>query len=280
MLREELIIEEAELFNSISESRLRLFDATVLLAPQQGESGYSRYEAGHLPGAAFLDHAVLSKQQTSPMFMLLNQEELAAAIGNLGISNDTDVVLYSTDSMMWATRAWWILKYAGHPNVRVLNGGREGWSGELLTTENYYEPETFEPNLSPRMIADKEEVMTAINDDGVCTLNALPYNFYTGEADVPYAKNGHIAGSLSLSFEHMMNGHRLKPHANLAEVFSAYDKSSRIITYCGGGIAATLTASCARLIGFEDVGVYDGSMSEWLEEGLPTTLGKEPGRLN
>ena len=280
MIREELIIEEEELLNVISDSNLRLFDATVLLAPQGGESGYSRYKAGHLPGAAFLDHAALSKQHTSPMFMLLNQEELAAAIGKLGISNDSDVVVYSTDSMMWATRVWWVLKYAGHTNVRVLNGGFEAWSGELMDTENTYEPETFVPNLSPRMIAYKEEVMAAINDGGTCTLNALPYSFYTGEADVPYARNGHITGSLSLSFEHLMDGHKLKHDAALAEVFTEYDKSSRLITYCGGGIAATLTASCAQLAGFKDVGVYDGSMSEWLEEGLPTTTGKESGRLD
>ncbi len=280
MIREELIIEEEELLNVISDSNLRLFDATVLLAPQGGESGYSRYKAGHLPGAAFLDHAALSKKHTSPMFMLLNQEELAAAIGNLGISNDSDVVVYSTDSMMWATRVWWVLKYAGHTNVRVLNGGFEAWSGELMDTENTYEPETFVPNLSPRMIAYKEEVMAAINDGGTCTLNALPYSFYTGEADVPYARNGHITGSLSLSFEHLMDGHKLKHDAGLAEVFTEYDKSSRLITYCGGGIAATLTASCAQLAGFKDVGVYDGSMSEWLEEGLPTTTGKESGRLD
>ena len=280
MIREELIIEEEELLNSIGDSNLRLFDATVLLAPQGGDSGYSRYQAGHLPGAAFLDHAALSKQHTSPMFMLLNREELAVAIGNLGISNLNEVVIYSTDSMMWATRAWWVLKYAGHPNVRILNGGREGWSGELQTTEKSYEPETFIPNLSAKMIAYKEEVMTAINDSGACTLNALPYSFYTGEADVPYARNGHITGSLSLSFEHMMDGHRLKPDSDLAEVFSDYDKNRRLITYCGGGIAATLTASCAQLVGFKDVGVYDGSMSEWMEEGLPTTVGTESGQLD
>ena len=280
MIREELLIEEEELQERIDDPNLKLFDATVLMTPREGESGQSRYNDGHLPGAAFLDHAALSRQQASPMFMLLAETELAAAIGNLGISNDNDVVVYSTDSIMWATRVWWVLKYAGHNNVRVLNGGRAAWIGELVTTPHRYEAATFIPNLSHRMIAEKEEVMAAINDDATCTLNALPYSFYTGEADVPYARQGHITGSLSLSFEQMMDDHLIKPAEALADRFSIYNRSDRIITYCGGGIAATLTATCARLAGFDDVAVYDGSMSEWLEAGLPTTAGKETGQLS
>ena len=279
MFREELLIEEEELQATIDDPNLKLFDATVLLTPREGESGQSRYNDGHLPGAGFLDHAAISREQASPMFMLPGEAELAAAIGNLGISNDKDVVVYSTDSIMWATRVWWVLKYAGHSNVRVLNGGRAAWTGALVTTPHRYEATTFIPNLSPDMIADKKEVMAAINDGATCTLNALPYSFYTGEADVPYAREGHITGSLSLSFEQMMDDHLVKPTEAVVEEFSNYNRSGRVITYCGGGIAATLTATCARLAGFDDVAVYDGSMSEWLEAGLPTTAGTEPGQL-
>tara|TARA_Y100001934_G_C12285097_1_gene741923 strand:- start:183 stop:1031 length:849 start_codon:yes stop_codon:yes gene_type:complete len=279
MTRDELLIEASELASIIDKPDLRLFDATVLLNPQAGESGLSRYNDGHLPGAAFLDHLAISKQQASPMFMLPGEAELATAIGNLGIDNNSDVVIYSTDSIMWATRAWWVLRYAGHTRVRVLDGGRSGWQGKLDTNPYQYIPTTFEPNLTPAMIADKEEVLASINNGATCTINALPYSFYTGEADVPYARQGHITGSLSLSFDQMMEGEFVKSNASLEAAFDSYDKAHRLITYCGGGIAATLTATCARLVGFEDVAVYDGSMSEWLEAGLPTTQGSEPGHL-
>ena len=280
MKREELLIEADELTQLIGNPNLRLFDATVLLMPQGDETGKSRYDEGHLPGAAFLDHAVLSKAQASPMFMLPDEAELAAAIGNLGIGNDNEVVVYATDSIMWATRAWWILHYAGHRNVRVLNGGVGAWTGALETRENHYPPTTFAASLAAAMIADKDEVLQSIGNGAVCALNALPRSFYTGEADVPYAKEGHITGSLSLSFEHMLDGNQVKADEALAAQFEGYDKDDRIITYCGGGIAATLTASCALLAGFSNVGVYDGSMSEWLEAGMPTTTGSEPGELS
>ena len=280
MIREELLIEVEELQRTIDDPNLRLFDSTVLLTPQKSESGLSRYNDGHLPGAAFLDHAAISRKQASPMFMLPPETELAAAIGRLGISNNNNVVVYSTDSIMWATRLWWILKYLGHKNIRVLNGGRDAWTGALVKTPNRFEATTFVSNLSHGMIADKEEVLAAINDGATCMLNSLPHSFYTGEADIPYAREGHITGSLSMSFEKMMDGHFLKPTETLAEEFSKYETSDRIITYCGGGIAATLTASCARLVGFDDVAVYDGSLSEWLEAGLPTTTGAEPGHLS
>ena len=181
---------------------------------------------------------------------------------------------------MWATRIWWVLRYAGHRRVRVLNGGRDVWPGELETVEGQYESTNFVANISPEMIADKDEVMASIENGAVCTLNTLPHSFYTGDADVPYAKEGHITGSLSLSFEHMLEGSKVKSDADLSAQFDNYEKGDRIITYCGGGIAATLTASCALLAGFENVGVYDGSMSEWLESGLPTTTGSEPGELS
>ena len=172
MTRDELLIEASELASIIDKPDLRLFDATVLLNPQAGESGLSRYNDGHLPGAAFLDHLAISKQQASPMFMLPGEAELATAIGNLGIDNNSDVVIYSTDSIMWATRAWWVLRYAGHTRVRVLDGGRSGWQGKLDTNPYQYTPTNFEPNLTPAMIADKEEVLASINNGATCTINA------------------------------------------------------------------------------------------------------------
>ena len=280
MNKKELIIEADDLKKILNEPDLRLFDATVLLAPQNGESGLSRYNDGHLPGAAFLDHQAISKQQVSPMFMLPEIQALETAIGDLGIDNSSTVVIYSTDSLMWATRVWWVLRYAGHKNVRVLNGGRNAWSGKLETSPNFYEAATYRAEVEHEMIADKDEVLEAINTGSSCILNALPHSFYTGESDVPYAKQGHITGSASLPFDLMSDGDFLKSTKAIDRAFSGQDKNKRLITYCGGGIAATLTATCAKLMGFKNVAVYDGSMSEWLEAGLPTTKGPEPGKLN
>ncbi len=280
MSRNDILIEANELMQAMDDPALRLFDATVFLAAGPDDlSARDKYNEGHIPGAAFLDHASLSDGSSDYMFMIPDETALAEAIGKLGISNDSRVVVYASESIMWATRVYWVLTYAGHRNVRVLNGGLGAWlaaGGDTSTEPALYPEATFTTSLSPSMIAGKDEVVAAMEDGGVCTINALPHSFYTGEADVPYAKMGHITGSISHPFsdlldnEHYLDDETLK--ARLAEKTS----EARVITYCGGGIAATVNAVALVLAGHSNVGVYDGSMSEWLGEGLPTTKGESP----
>ena len=277
MKREELLIEEEELVTIIDNPNLRLFDATVVLNPAAAESGHDRYLAGHIPGSVFLDHAVISDSNSNLMYTMPDEKTLGAAIGALGISRDTPVVVYSTEMLAWATRIWWVLQYAGHRNVRVLNGGLQAWKGALEIAENKYVPTTFNTDLSPQMFASKEEVLSSITDGSACVVNVLTPEMYKGEADVFYA--GHISGSVNHPFFELMDEDYLLPDTTLAEILEQKMIGDRLITYCGGGIAATLNACVAKLVGVDDVAVYDGSMSEWMAEELPITIGVDTGSL-
>jgi thiosulfate/3-mercaptopyruvate sulfurtransferase len=277
MKREELLIEEEELVAIIDDPNLRLFDATVVLNPAAVESGHDRYLAGHIPGSVFLDHGVISDSNSNLMYTMPDEKTLGAAIGALGISRDTPVVVYSTEMLAWATRIWWVLHYAGHRNVRVLNGGLQAWKGALEIAENKYAPTTFNTDLSPQMFASKEEVLSSITDGSACVVNALTPEMYKGEADVFYA--GHISGSVNHPFFELMDEDYLLPDTTLAEILEQKMIGDRLITYCGGGIAATLNACVAKLVGVDDVAVYDGSMSEWMAEELPITTGVDTGSL-
>jgi len=277
MKREELLIEEEELVTIIDNPNLRLFDATVVLNPAAAESGHDRYLAGHIPGSVFLDHAVISDPNSHLMYTIPDEKALGATIGALGISRDTPVVVYSTEMLAWATRIWWVLHYAGHRNVRVLNGGLQAWKGALEIAENKYVPTTFNTDLSPQMFASKEEVLSSITDGSACVVNALTPEMYKGEADVFYA--GHISGSVNHPFFELMDEDYLLPDTTLAEILEQKMIGDRLITYCGGGIAATLNACVAKLVGVDDVAVYDGSMSEWMAEELPITIGVDTGSL-
>ena len=277
MKRHELLIEPDELRQHLDSPSLRLFDASVLFqAPEKG-TAYDAYRRAHLPGAAFFDHARVSDPSSSGMFTVPDEQTLARSLGDLGIGNDHLVVFYATNQMMWATRAWWLLRYAGHRNVRVLNGILETWPHETSDAETAYEPAVFETQLTPGMFVSAEEVLSAIGDGEVCTVNALPFELYTGATEVPYAKDGHITGSISHPFSELMDGHCLKQDDELKAIFADRMTGKRLITYCGGGVAATLNASAALLAGLEDVAVYDGSLSEWTARGLPLTAGESPG---
>ncbi|MDE0991110.1 MAG: rhodanese-like domain-containing protein, partial [Pseudomonadales bacterium] len=275
MKREELLIEEEELVAIIDDPNLRLFDATVVLNPAAVESGHDRYLAGHIPGSVFLDHAAISEPNSNLMYTIPDEKNLGEAIGALGISRDTPVVVYSTEMLAWATRIWWVLQYAGHRNVRVLNGGLQAWKGALQIAENKYLPTTFNTDLSPQMFASKEEVLSSITEGSACVVNTLTPEMYKGEADVFYA--GHISGSVNHPFFELMDEDYLLPDTTLAEILEQKMIGDRLITYCGGGIAATLNACVAKLLGVDDVAVYDGSMSEWMAEELPITTGADTG---
>jgi len=279
MNREELLIEAEELGSKLGSPELRLYDATFVLRPDTTDTGQSLYDKGHIPGAVFLDHASISDTNSGLNFTLPKPAQLAEQLGAIGISNNSEVVVYSSDSIMWATRIWWVLNYAGHSNVRVLNGGLAAWQGDIETEANTYAPASFSIDPQPRMFASIDEVEAAMGDGDVCTLNALPWSFYTGEADIDYAQHGHITASESLPFSNLMDGHYIKSTAALVTEFDNYRHQQRLINYCGGGIAATLNATCALLAGIDNVAVYDGSMSEWLQAGKPTTPGTEPGSI-
>ncbi|MDC0068724.1 sulfurtransferase [Gammaproteobacteria bacterium] len=277
MKRKDLLIEEEELVTLIDDPNLRLFDSTVVLDPTTAESGHERYLAGHIPGSVFLDHAIISDPNSDLMYMLPDEKALGKAIGALGISRDTPVVIYSTEMLAWATRIWWVLQYAGHRNVRVLNGGLQAWKGALENAENKYAPTTFTTDISPQMFASKEEVLSSIADGSACVVNTLTPEMYKGEADVSYT--GHISGSVNHPFFELMAEDYLLPDTILAEILEQKMIGDRLITYCGGGIAATLNACVAKLVGVDNVAVYDGSMSEWMAEELPITNGAGTGSL-
>ncbi len=113
----------------------------------------------------------------------------------------------------------------------------------------------------------------------VCTLNALSRELYEGSGDFFYHRRGHIPGSKLLSFSGLLDNEYFLPADQLTQMLNAEQamEADRVITYCGGGIAATLTAFACGLVGQDNVAVYDGSMSEWVEdEGRPLTVGATP----
>lgn len=268
---EDYIIQADELLTKIEDPDIRIYDATILfyigLSPEeiaQMPTAYQQYLAGHIPGAAFFDHQNFSDTSSPYEYMLAPDEQLAEQIGRIGIANDDEVILYANGLLASATRAWWLLRYAGLENVRVLNGGLAAWKvagGAVEHKERKYAPAHFEPRFNPRMIASKEETQAAIHQDSVYIENSLTQDWYDQE---------HIPGSVCLPLTDLTEEWSiLLPADQLAARLQDVPRDKRIITYCGGGIAATLNAMVHMMAGNENVAVYDGSLYEWKGEGLP-----------
>ena len=265
-------------------ANLRIFDVTVTLVPNppgyKAVSGIEDYGNGHIPGTAFMDLGKDLSDTTSGLgFTLPSAEYLQAAYRAAGIDDDSQVVFYSSGHMMWATRAWWMLYSCGHKQVAVLDGGLEKWKAEnrdLSMDAESYTAGQMSVNLDAERWVNKEQTAAAIEDGGICTINALAPGVYSGEADMHYGRRGHIENSKNLYYDTMMKEGCFKRAEDLRQNFeeSGVWGTPRVIAYCGGGISATIDAMALTLIGHDNVAIYDGSMSEWVkDESLPLITG-------
>jgi thiosulfate/3-mercaptopyruvate sulfurtransferase len=262
---------------------LRIYDCTTYLEPADpgsGDpytvvSGRTTFVVAHIPGADFLDlQGELSATDTRLRFMMPPAERLASALGRHGLGDGARVVLYSIGSMMWATRVWWMLRAVGFDGAAVLDGGFDRWQAEGRPIETGeprgYPPATFTARPRPRLIVDKTAVRAAIGDPRTVAVNALAPPSHRGLGSSPYARPGRVPGSVNVPAASLVDPATrgfVSPADALAR-FAAVgiDRDKRVIAYCGGGIAATLDLFLLHRLGFDDLTLYDGSMSEWAND--------------
>jgi thiosulfate/3-mercaptopyruvate sulfurtransferase len=263
---------------NLNDPDLRVFDCTFHLVYEEGTdrpyhqvSGRSDYEAGHIPGAGFLDlQADFSVADAPHLFTLPSPEQLAGAFERSGVGNGTRVVLYSRNSMQCATRFWWMLRWLGFDSAAILDGGLDKWirDGRPLSKDKCtYTPGQLTINLRPKLFVGVDAVRSAIGSNRI--INALEPDLHSGET-LRYARAGRIPGSVNVPATALLDAKSkefVAPEV-AAEAFKAagIEPGETAIHYCGGGIKATLTAFILHQLGHPDIAVYDGSMSEWASE--------------
>ncbi|MEJ2653621.1 MAG: sulfurtransferase [Gammaproteobacteria bacterium] len=229
-------------------------------------SGRSEYDKGHIPSAGFADLKGDLCDANSPIeFAVPAPEQFCAAMGALGVGDDSSVVLYDTAYSAWAARVWWMLRWAGFDRAAILNGGLKTWTAEgrpLSTAPASRPPKRITPAPRPSLIADRDEVLAGIDDAGVNLIDALPEAFYRGERSL-YGRPGHIPGAKNIcGLDLLDESGRYRPDEELAAMHGG-DRGARTITYCGGGILASSNAFILTRLGFTNVAVYTASLQEW-----------------
>lgn len=240
-------------------------------------SGRAPFEERHIPGAAFADLLVDLSDTDQPIgFAVPSPEAFCAAMGRLGVGDDHRVVLYDTAGSMWASRVWWMLRWVGFDAAAVLDGGLAAWVAADRPVTSEPPPPTsavLTPQPRPGLIADRHEVLAAVDDRAVRLIDTLPEAHYRGEMSL-YERPGHIPGAESIPMFEVVADHGRV--ATPAEVVATHgdDLDRRAITYCGGGIAASLTAFAMVRAGYSDVAVYTASLQEWAADpDLPLVTG-------
>ncbi|HEV8420021.1 MAG TPA: sulfurtransferase [Actinomycetota bacterium] len=243
-------------------------DPTVRLIDCGSAEGYER---AHIPEAVSLGvHPWIKESEGS--LHVMGAEDFAQLIGGLGVANDTTVVAYDDFNTSFAARLWWVLKYYGHDQAKVLNGGWHRWLTEARpVTFHPTEPERTQFTAKPNeaVIARLDDVRTRVGDPQVQILNALPAKLFTGESN-PFGNKrvGHIPGSVNVPIEEFFtdDDRRLfKPAEELEAILekAGVPRDREVIVHCQAGVRTTLGFFVLALLGWDRIRAYDAALAEW-----------------
>ena len=255
----------------LDDADLVVLDCTVRMVPKEGGgmqtvSGRSDYDTGHIPSAGFADlKGNLSDLDSALDFALPTPERFCAVMGSLGVGDDSRVVLYDGFNSVWASRVWWMLRWVGFDRAALLDGGLKAWSAEgrpLSTEPADHHTRQLTPNPRPALIADRDEVFAAIDDDAVSLIDVMPEPHFQGKMAL-YGRPGHIPSASNIPTTALLDESGCyRSHDELAAICDG-DRKARVITYCGAGVAASSNAFVMVRLGFTDVAVYMASLQEW-----------------
>jgi len=255
------------------------------LAVVESDEDVLLYDVGHIPGAVKIDwHTDLNDPHVRDY---ISGEQFADLMNRKGISRDDTVVIYGDKSNWWAAYALWVFTLFGHPDVRLLNGGRDLWLAEgRETTLKVPEKTTAGYPVVQRddrpIRAYRDDVLAAL---GTATLiDVRSPQEYTGERthmpDYPEEgalRGGHIPTAVSVPWARAADEQgRFRPRAELAEIYSFIEPGADTIAYCRIGERSSHTWFVLReLLGHENVKNYDGSWTEYGSlVGVPIALGE------
>ena len=267
------LVSVAELAAHLPDATWRLFDCRHdLTKPETGERAY---RAGHIPHAQFLH---IDRDLSGPTtgkngrHPLPDPAALAATLAGYGVSNDTHVVAYDDAGGMYAARLWWLLRWLGHNNVAVLDGGLPAWvnAGHALTDQvPPPTPAKFNWRLSNAPV-DVSYVQTHLRQPEMLLIDARAPDRFRGENETLDPIAGHIPGAVNRFFkDNLAADGRFKPPQQLRQEFSELLRDRRIesvVSQCGSGVTACHTLLALEIAGLRGARLYPGSWSEWFSD--------------
>ena len=264
------LVEAAWLLEHCADDNLRIVDTRFALGkPDQGRSAYLE---GHIPGSVFVDLerdlcAPVRADRVGGRHPIPPVAALEGVFGRLGISNHHLVVAYddpSTGTGFYAAHLWWLLRYLGHDNVVVLNGGLPAWveaGGSVETKEPFLNPAEFRAQPRPNMIVDAFTIQS--RPASSMLLDSRAPERYRGDIEPLDWKAGHIPGALNANWADGLRDGRWKSPAEQRERFPGAQDP---IVYCGSGVSAAGNLLALEIAGVPHAKLYPGSWSDWISD--------------
>jgi thiosulfate/3-mercaptopyruvate sulfurtransferase len=266
----------------LNDPQLHVVDVRGKVLPPGSSPRYlpkrADYDASHVPGAVFVDWTrdIVDVDDPVPA-QIARPEAFARRMGELGVGDDAVVVAYDDYDHAFAGRLAWALRYYGHDGVRVLDGGWSRWiaEGRPVTPDvPRPAPAHFTPRTRDALRRTADQVERALEDPAVLLIDARPAEQYVGTMSAA-ARSGHIPGARNVPYARLVDATgRFLPESELSRVFAEAGIDVRhlpreIVVYCNGGVTCTVPLNALRMLGRDDVAVFDGSWNEW---------GNDPGR--
>jgi thiosulfate/3-mercaptopyruvate sulfurtransferase len=271
---------------------LMVFDCSFELA--QPQAGAQQYADAHIPGAVYANldtdlsapHGAPGKDGsvlTAPdqglpasggRHPLPSRERFALWLSEIGFSNDMQAVVYDRNGANYCGRLWWMLQWAGHEAVAVLDGGLQAWQAAGGEVSGREEPAHFQSNfvLGPERarLVTTDTVLAHLGEPGQTVVDARAAPRYRGETEPLDPVAGHIPGALNRPFGQNLGADgRFKPGAQLRKEFDALlagRDAAGVVHQCGSGVSALPNLLAMRIAGYAPTGLYAGSWSEWCSD--------------
>lgn len=271
--------------------RLRVFDCSFdLMQPHAGEQ---QYLEAHIPGAVYADldkaltarhgvpgaHGVITATgadapASGGRHPLPNREKFATWLSSVGFANDMQAVVYDRNGANYCGRLWWMLKWAGHDRVAVLDGGLQAWQAAGGDVNSGEEPAHFAATflLSPARakLVDAQTVAERLGRPGQTLIDARAAPRFRGEVEPLDPVAGHIPGALNRPFSQNLGADgKFKPAAQLKAEFEALlgqRDPATVVHHCGSGVSAVPNLIAMEVAGLGRTGLYAGSWSDWCSD--------------
>ncbi|MBW4615082.1 MAG: sulfurtransferase [Desmonostoc vinosum HA7617-LM4] len=266
----QLVVSATWLLEHLEDPQVVIVDCRFSLADPQ--LGKQQYQASHISGAYYLD---LNQDLSSPVeehggrHPLPNPKDLANKLSTMGVNyQKTLVVAYDDSRFAFAARLWWLLRYLGHEQVVVLNGGFAGWQKAGYPTTDIVPDQkmgTFVPEIQKQKLVDITDVKSRKDNANVFLIDSREGDRYRGEREPIDKIAGHIPGAINYPWQEVTDSlGYLLPQSEQHRRWQELETAEEILVYCGSGVTACVNLLSLELVGISKGKLYAGSWSDWI----------------
>jgi thiosulfate/3-mercaptopyruvate sulfurtransferase len=268
------IIDCEFLATRLSDPNIAIVDCRFSLTdPAMGRKLYLQ---AHIPHSVY---AHLNDDLSGPIepgktgrHPLPDPDQFSEKLSQWGIDESVQVVAYDdAGGASAAARLWWMLRWLGHYQVSVLDGGWQSWQQAGLPTQSGIENRLYRqfiPHIHPNLLVDAQEIESSLKDRSLCILDSRTLERYHGINETIDPVSGHIPGAISAPYlENLTQENKLLPREVLQKRFKELMgdfRSKDLVFYCGSGVTATQNILALAYVGITDARLYAGSWSEWI----------------